>query len=355
MGITDFGDRGYFFTNNYCRMTTSTTVIQKEIQKSDKQALSIETTQIRHLNAYRSISGDTLEGPFYNRLLSNSNPTNIPKDVAVLDKQGIGNNRCIIIRCDRSKLILDISATELEPIVTPFVFYGNLALKIRMNKSQKAPIALPIKEFDTFSVDKLCFPIYTNIMAIIGELVFHHDFPLEWSCCWSLLNLSKLPLVDSGYVNLSKGQKPYLIDDILAACISLDSIGLAFYDRKRKPKFLQPQSNLIIEYNNKEELNKISDNNNDFIPIPKLYLRRTSSNDDKGNSKYEIYETEEDIIKILRFIHQDKSVVEIKKKQLSMKEMISFCMSNLLLYKVYPTPYISRKEITIFTDTFFKK
>lgn len=335
-------------------MSTRTTTKDKKEIKRKNTILSPIDTQIRHLLAYRSISGVTDEGTLDERLLRHCNPTNIPKSVIINNKEGKGHDRCIVIRHDRGKIFMDISVTELEPAVCPLVYAGTLALRIRMKKPTKPDSSLPIKDFDTFSVDKLCFPIYTNILGVIGELVLYHELQLEWSCCWALLNLHKLPIVDSGYISMVKKIYPIIIDDILAACISLESVGLAFYKKKGYPIYFQFQTNITIEYNNLEEINKQT-TNNDFIPLPELYLRRTSSNDEKGYSKYELYESIEDIKGILRLIHQDTTVKDLKKKIITIQEMIDFCFNNLLKYKVYPTPYIVRKEIPEVNNYMFRK
>jgi len=333
----------------------------------DEQGLSKEdiVKQKHRLDTYRYFSNDPIVGiTFQEKLLSASDVFSIPSNSAFRDMGGEGPNNSCLIRYDGGKIVVENQKTDVVEGISPVMFHGNIAIRIRSKRktkdNKKTSTDVP---FSSYKVDELVFPVYHSIMAILGEMIIYKKFPLEWSCCWIVYNLSNLRIID-GYTSVVNRKKPLRLKRIISTLIALENTGIAIYTKKEHPEYLQVETGIHIKLysENGKRISPlvipstIDKTKKDLIPIPNYYIRKTSELDEEGLQKYEIYSSTSNCSLALSKIHGKMKIEEkIDKKLLTISEVIVKCkrfISNDST--IYNIPYVSLNEVEDADKLLFK-
>lgn len=309
----------------------------KEIEKQKKR-----------LDTYRFFTSDSDSAL---RLLSASDASSFPPNCIEKDMGGDGPNSCCLIRYDGNRIIVENQKTDIIEGISPVMFHGNVAIRIRKKRSSKdVKKHSDSKPLDVYKVEDLAFPVYHSIITILGEMVLYKKFPLEWSCCWLVVNMNYLPVVD-GFTSVKTKKKPLRLKRVISMLIALESTGLAIYTKKGYPNYLQVETGVHITITDDGEVKAVSGDidstKKDLIPIPNCYIRKTSEIDSEGIQKYEVYKGENNCSLALMKIHGRLKVDKnIEKQILTLSDLITKCYTfspkNSIIYNI---PYVSLNEV----------
>lgn len=230
------------------------------------------------LSAYRLVLAQDLHAA--------SNLGTLPEDVKVEAKGGLGPRWRLLLFGDEKGVRGHKSMTACEKEVRAGCFAGVDSIEITT-----ASHGFQKKVEGSLGVRELSFASYHSTLAVLADLVVVHERPLEWAAVWVLRHRHELRLYDC-YTSFTAPRRfPLRPGTAAAVLIALEGHNVGAYVKGSSPRVLDTSGAVLCEGDlDAEQCRGVPADGKsgarDAIPIPLLYLRRSSKSDADGAPQY---------------------------------------------------------------------
>lgn len=263
--------------------------------------------------------------------LATSNPLLLPETARTRNNGGVGPRMRLLVYGDAKGVSVHTSMTDSPVVVRPMTYANLPAFEIVTTAHGTEGKPQP-----TFESSKLRFEVYTSLLVVLKELVGLHKLPLEWAACWLLQRAHRIRLYDS-YVVL--GTRPPVrltsADDVLVA---LEGRDVAAYLPGSIPRLVntEPATGSATGSAGGEA---------DAIPVPVLFIRRSSKSTPDGDPRYYACSGEDECERAIRVCHYHiKEDPEVKMRIQEAGNIARLVQKLLATHLLMPLPYLHAEE-----------
>lgn len=252
-------------------------------------------------------------------LLEKSNPLLIPNGIRITDKGGVGPFKRLLIFGDSKRVEVHTSSTDSENGVRACVHASLPAFEIVTKSRGNSDSPKP-----NIDETKLSFDGYSCSLAVLKDLVSVQGITVEWAACWLLQNSDKICVYDS-YVKCGKLTNTRLKTPA-QVLIALEAHNIGAYLPNSNPS--------VVNINTDEKQFK------EVIPVPLLFIRKSSRKDSNGYPIYNACSGEQTCEQAVRLCHFHMKS-DVKMRVLDASNIARLVIKMLDTHIFMPIPYLA--------------